>query len=105
MEGRKTGGRQKGSLNKSTLEIKELARAWGPAAIARLAKMSGLTDEPASASVSEQTQLGAMKELLDRGYGRPNQALTDPNGGALVFQILTGVPRQTGGDDGGDSDD
>lgn len=102
--GVKTGGRVKGSLNKATVEIKTLAQEYGPAAIARLALLSGLTDKPGSES--EQTQLGAMKELLDRGYGKSAQAITGADGGALqvLIEVITGVPRADDADDREETD-
>ena len=66
-------GRPKGVPNKATAEIKEAARAYGPAAIARLALLAGLTSKPGSEN--DATQIGAMKELLDRGYGKAAQPL------------------------------
>ena len=90
-KGRKTGGRIAGvSLNKGTAEIKALAQVYGPAAIARLALLSGLTDKPGSPNAT--TQLGAMRELLDRGYGKAAQAITGADGGAFEM-IVTGVRR------------
>ena len=83
-------GRPKGVPNKATADIKEAARLYGPAAIARLALLSGLTDQPGAES--EVTQLGAMRELLDRGYGKAAQAITGPDGGAFEM-IVTGVRR------------
>lgn len=66
--GRKTGGRTKGSLNKSTAEIKILAQQHGEAAINRLAELM-------ISAESEQAQIAAAKELLDRGYGKSVQAV------------------------------
>ena len=75
--GRKTGGRKPGSLNKETVEIKALAQVYGPTAIARLAKLSGLMlgedGELLPPAESEATQVAALKELLDRGYGKARQ--------------------------------
>jgi hypothetical protein len=72
MRGKKTGGRKKGTPNKSTAEIKNLAQSHGAAAINRLAEMGGLVPgvEPA---LSEQSQIAACNEVLDRAYGRPTQ--------------------------------
>jgi len=89
--GERRGGRQAGTPNKATVEIKEAARQFGPAAIARLAKLSGLTGE--GGAESEQTQLGAMRELLDRGYGKAAQAITGADGGAVQLMLVTGVDR------------
>lgn len=86
-------GRKPGVPNKASGAIKELAQVYGPAAIARLAQLSGLTSDPPAES--EQTQLGAMRELLDRGYGKAAQAITGADGGAIraVIEVVTGVVR------------
>lgn len=72
--GERRGGRQKGVPNKATSEIKEVARKYGPAAIEKLAEMAGLVDGKAGTE-SEQARVSAVKEILDRGYGRPAQQL------------------------------
>jgi len=64
--GKKTGGRQKGTVNKSTAEIKELAQAHGAEIIEQLAKIALNSDQ-------ESTRIAASKELLDRGYGKSMQ--------------------------------
>lgn len=77
--GHKTGGRQKGTLNKSTADIKALASVHGPAIVARLARLSGiLIDEKGeliTGAESEAIQAMAMKELLDRGFGKATQII------------------------------
>ena len=75
--GRKTGGRQKGSLNKATAEVIALAREYGPEAIEKLAYLMREGE-------NQQTQRAACSELLDRAYGRPTQQ-TDINGGLNVI--------------------
>src|SRR5690242_17820691 len=74
MLGRKTGGRQKGTPNKATVEIRTLAQDYGPAIVNRLAMMAGLAIDalghPIKGAENEATQLAAMRELLDRGYGK-----------------------------------
>ena len=72
----KTGGRQKGSPNKVASEIKEIARQYGPQAVQELAKLAGLVDEGAGKAESEQARIGALNGLLDRGYGKPTQAIS-----------------------------
>ena len=67
-DGNKTGGRQKGVLNKSTQDIKALASEYGPAVITELARLA--TD-----AVNEQTRVSACKEILDRVYGKASQAI------------------------------
>jgi hypothetical protein len=80
-------GRPKGSLNKTTREIKALARAFGPPAINRLAQLSGLL-AGAPAAESEGAQIAAIKELLDRGYGKATQPLSgDPDGPPLAVDF------------------
>lgn len=66
--GKKTGGRKKGTPNKVTQDIKLLAEPYGPEAIARLYALM-------TAGESEQVQIAAARELLDRGFGKPAQAL------------------------------
>ncbi len=61
----KTGGRQKGSLNKATKDVKEAAAEHGPAAIKRVAELME--------SSIEQVSLAACREILDRAYGKATQ--------------------------------
>jgi hypothetical protein len=70
----KTGGRQKGSPNKASAEIKAVAKEYGPAAIKKLAELAGLV-KGKPAAVSEQAQVSANREILDRGYGKPTQGV------------------------------
>lgn len=89
-------GRPKGSLNKDTNEIKALAQVHGPAAIARLAKLSGIiTDKagtPIGAAESEATQVAAIKELLDRGYGKARQPVDHGLDGSLEDMLALLAP-------------
>jgi HEAT repeat protein len=66
--GRKTGGRAKGVPNKATADIKALAQVHAEAAITELARL-------AVAAESEPARVAAIKELLDRGFGKSKQAL------------------------------
>jgi hypothetical protein len=95
--GERRGGRQVGTPNKTTAEIKALAQSFGPKAITRLAELSGLIPGKRPAE-SEQTQLGAMKELLDRGYGRAAQAIVGGEPGdapiALTFRWAEAPPEE-----------
>lgn len=84
--GQKTGGRQKGTPNKATAEVKELARAHAPAAIAELARLSQEAE-------SEQAKVAAIKEILDRAYGKSTQMVGQDPDAAPLFNIVTGVPR------------
>ena len=53
-------------------ELRELARAHAPEAIAELARL-------AKDAKSETARIAAIKELLDRGYGKPTQFVAAEN--------------------------
>jgi hypothetical protein len=73
--GRREGaGRKPGIPNRCTTEIRLVAQQHGPAIIAKLAELAGVV--PGIAAESQGVQVAAMKELLDRGYGRATQPLT-----------------------------
>jgi hypothetical protein len=74
--GPKVGGRKKGTPNKATADIKALAQEHAAEAIAKLVSILRTTD-------SDATRVSAIKELLDRGYGKPSQAITGEGGGPL----------------------
>jgi hypothetical protein len=77
--GKKTGGRIAGTpnKNKSTAELKELAREYGPDSIAFFAVVR---DDPAQPIMA---RLWAGRELVYLGYGRPAQAITGADGRPL----------------------
>ena len=68
----KSGGRKKGVKNiaprESKIALEELARTHAPAALEALAKV-------AISGTSEQARVSAAVALLDRGYGKPRQAI------------------------------
>ena len=64
----KTGGRRAGTPNKSTAEVKAYAQEFGQDAI-------GILTELMYHSEDGKTRIAAAKEILDRGYGRPAQAM------------------------------
>lgn len=66
--GRKTGGRVKGTLNKATADIKALARQYTEEAMAGLI---GIVRN----SESDAAKVAAIKEILDRAYGKSKQPL------------------------------
>jgi len=72
--GRRPGaGRKKGSLNKTTIE----ARA---AALARFDRVLDMIEElAANEQTSDSVKLGALKELLYTGLGKPWQAAPPPS--------------------------
>lgn len=61
-------GRKKGTPNKITAEIKALAQVHAATAIRELARL-------ALKAESEAARVAAIKELLDRGYGKPAQEI------------------------------
>ena len=67
-KGRKTGGRVKGQPNKATAEIQDLARQYTDEAVRELARL-------ATKAESEAARVAAIKEILDRGYGKSKQPL------------------------------
>lgn len=67
-KGKKTGGRVAGTPNKATADIKALAGEYTEDAIAELARL-------ARSAESEAARVSAIKELLDRGHGKPAQAV------------------------------
>jgi hypothetical protein len=84
----KTGGRQKGSVNKATADVKALAQEHGVEAIGRLVSII-------KTSKSEMAVIAAVKEILDRGYGKAKQGveLSGADGGAFQVIISTELKR------------
>jgi hypothetical protein len=80
-------GRPPGVLNKATADIKLLAREHGPAAVQRLAELAGFIPNVPPAKL-EATQIAAIHELLDRGYGRSAQAISLEGDGAVLGLIM-----------------
>jgi hypothetical protein len=81
---------------KVVFEIRDLARQYGPAGITKLAEMAGL--EPGVPAEAEAVRVAAIKELLDRGYGRATQPLSGDNSGgplAIDFRWADSVPTVT----------
>jgi hypothetical protein len=77
-------GRQKGTLNTTTREIREIARIHGPDAIAELARL-------ALNSEHDAVRVMAIRELLDRGYGKSRQSIDidlDVEGGITTVIVL-----------------
>jgi hypothetical protein len=74
--------------------LRDLARAHAPAAIQELARL-------AMKAKSETARIAAIRELLDRGFGKPTQfvaadnepALEDLNLGELRAELLAEVQR------------
>lgn len=62
--GRKTGGRKAGTPNHATQEIRALAGLYAGEVVERLVTLMRSAE-------NETTRLAAIRELLDRGFGRP----------------------------------
>lgn len=72
--GERRGGRQKGTPNKATAEVKDIARRWGPAAVRTAAELAGLI-KGKPAAISEQARVAALNIILDRAYGKAMQPI------------------------------
>lgn len=83
MKGVRLGGRAKGTPNKTTQQIRELARVEGPANIAALAAFRDDPSNPVAARIE------AIKELLNRGYGRPSQEVLLQMDVSVVYARLS----------------
>jgi hypothetical protein len=94
--GERRGGRSKGTLNKATAEakvaIEELARGHAATALTALVQV-------ATKGQSEAARVSAAVALLDRGYGKPRQAVehAGENGGPVSLTIRRVIvdPRNT----------
>ena len=71
---REGAGRPRHSPNKATRDIKAAAVEYTTEAIHELAKLAGLKPGTSGAE-SEQARISALKELLDRGHGRPQHSV------------------------------
>jgi hypothetical protein len=76
----KTGGRQKGSVNKATADVKALAQEHGAEAIGRLVRII-------KTSKNEVAVIAATREILDRGYGKAKQGVELSGADGGVFQV------------------
>ena len=79
-------GRVKGTLNHATTEIRELCRQHGPQIIVKLTEIAGLVPG-VEGSQYDQCRILALRELLDRGYGRPMQPLAGQIGEPITVLI------------------
>ncbi len=76
--GRKTGGRQKGVSNKVTAEIKAAFQKHGAELVEALLALTRSDDE--------RVRLGAIQAALDRGWGRPSQAVEGTLAGDMTVR-------------------
>ncbi len=75
-------GRKQGSINKVKLELREAAKAYTQQALDTLVKIMGDNSMPAAARIS------AANILLDRGHGKPSQALDVAHSGDINHLIV-----------------
>ncbi len=91
----KTGGRRRGTPNKTTGEIKAVLQLHGEELIDALLALTKSDDE--------RVRLGAITAALDRGYGKPAQAVAitgDPDS-PVIFHLAMGdglVPKVIDGE-------
>jgi hypothetical protein len=78
--GERRGGRQKGTPNKATAEVKEAARAYTADAINTLAQIM-------KAGESEAARVAAANAILDRGYGKPKQSVEHEGGETPISHV------------------
>ena len=79
--GRKTGGRQRGVPNKATRELKATFQKHEKKLVKALLELTRSDDE--------RVRLGAIQACLDRGWGKPAQAVQvggDPNA-PIIFNM------------------
>ena len=67
--GERRGGRKKGTPNRQTKEVKEIAQFYTEEALGVLDQIMSDEEQPSV------TRISAAKELLDRGWGKPAQAI------------------------------
>lgn len=68
-----------GGRPKEDAEVKALARTAGPEAIEKLLELMRGDDR--------RTALAAAQALLDRGFGKPAQAITGDEGGPVELAV------------------
>lgn len=80
-------GRKPGVPNRVTADIKALAQSFGPEAIEKLVQI-------VRESENDAAKISAIKELLDRGFGKAAQAVIvngDEEGGPVQFSVIKRV--------------
>lgn len=72
-----------GGRPKESAEVKALAREHGPAAIAKLVELMNCG--------SPRTEVAAAQALLDRGYGKPAQAIIGGDDDDPAVKVLSEI--------------
>jgi len=81
--GERRGGRQKGTPNKVTANVKAVAGDYTVEALDILVTLMRNPNTPPAARIA------AAREVLDRGHGRPAQALTGMDSAPPVAITIT----------------
>lgn len=81
--GVKTGGRVKGTPNKATADVKAMAMQYAPAAMKELARLCVEAE-------SEPARVAAIKEIMDRAYGKARQPLVGDDASDPI-RVLTKI--------------
>lgn len=89
---REGAGRKPGVPNKTTEYLKSLTQKDSEKVVKELVRL-------ATKAKSEQTRVAAIKELLDRAYGRPSQALEHSGAEGAPLQVVV-KKFEYDGDDG-----
>jgi len=85
--GERRGGRQKGTLNKATADIRAAAQEYSDQALQVLVNV-------ATAGESEAARVAAANAILDRAHGKPKQSLdVDANVKAAIQTIERKIVR------------
>jgi len=89
VSGNRGKGRPKGAVNKATADIKALAGVYGPDAVKALAGLAGLSrDDKHPKAESEAARVAALKELLDRAYGKAAQPVGGGDGTEAIKHLF-----------------
>lgn len=89
---REGAGRKPGVPNKAAGEVRELAQRHGPDAIKALAKLAGLGKDQTGRAESEAARVAAIKELLDRAYGKSAQPVGGGDGTEPIKHLFGWLP-------------
>lgn len=87
MQGKKTGGRVSGSLNKATADVKRAAQKHTAECLRILMAIAR------GKKVDPRARVSACKEILDRGHGRPKEHHELEAGERLADLVLRGARK------------